>query len=1042
MDISGGYFCLRLDCSEIEVFGVYLCHQLDSSEKEIFGGNLCRGVDQILLAIGREPLEARSFGRHSRGALVAYPGGTPFTCLEVQGVVSRHESFTSLIACSLGNNIGKACHCLDAAGEISRRQHDFPVILSDQLDEGLGHSFRYFPPGLPRLFSSSSTSEVDGSFATTTFRSISGASVRANTSTPLSTSLPDLCSSSVIDRASSFASPTSFASSPLQPLPRCSIAGYAPLTTKTFVSGPVEEVCGKLQNGCPIYKARTESEKPRFVNIFRKLIFHMKSIAAVLVKADNNVKKPNSKKKNGNVTVRRGDNLYSKRGDAYDQESQYSMEKEKLQWAERKAGEDRVQVVISEEHGWVFVGIYDGFNGPDATEYLLSILYSNVHNELKDLVWNAKFEPTSILSNSIEEDDQTQTRNMMKFGKYSIIGKKAKLKPIITEHLLENHLAVTEDLPAVTCTFSACSPSSLNKDSSHTVSEAAFARDRYSASVDDHATALCFFELQEIGFEPRKLMYAEVDVRSSKLPAQSALEDGMIDEGDFIREGFDSVQVLLNRLASLLDQGFGDGNEWSDGGSCGCQNGTEDKLVLSDPVSSLVSGSGGIMKIRAGLVTAMRGISVEEGGVVIGLWLFSNWGIEFSVEDGSPDTMMKFGKYSIIGKKAKLKPIITEHLLENHLAVTEDLPANIDEENDMLRNADMDLDPYSNRNDQVKNSKDMREGLGMKWKGKSQRSWSSCECDVERSVEPERKLLTRQLSHLEADRPMGSDIHSEVLRALSEALRKTEDAYLEIADDNVEKSPELALMGSCVLVMLMKNEDVYLMNVGDSRAVLAQEAELDDLGPRKMHLDVKQIREDTSRNHKKNNGFGWGVLPNLIPLQLTTDHSTYVEEEVHRIRTDHPDDASAIENDRVKGYLKVTRAFGVGFLKQPKWNDALLEMFRIEYVGTSPYITCLPSLYHYKLGPRDRFLILSSDGLYQYLSNEEAVSQVEYFINKYPKGDPAQYLIEQVLFQAAQKHDMELDELLDIPQGERRRYHDDVSIVVIYLEGRIWRSYI
>jgi hypothetical protein len=31
-------------------------------------------------------------------------------------------------------------------------------------------------------------------------------------------------------------------------------------------------------------------------------------------------------------------------------------------------------------------------------------------------------------------------------------------------------------------------------------------------------------------------------------------------------------------------------------------------------------------------------------------------------------------------------------------------------------------------------------------------------------------------------------------------------------------------------------------------------------------------------------------------------------------------------------------------------------------------------------------------------------------------------------------------ELLDIPQGERRRYHDDVSIIIISLEGRIWRS--
>lgn len=78
-------------------------------------------------------------------------------------------------------------------------------------------------------------------------------------------------------------------------------------------------------------------------------------------------------------------------------------------------------------------------------------------------------------------------------------------------------------------------------------------------------------------------------------------------------------------------------------------------------------------------------------------------------------------------------------------------------------------------------------------------------------------------------------------------------------------------------------------------------------------------------------------------------------------------------------------------------------MFRIDYIGTSPYINCFPSLYHHGLGPKDRFLILSSDGLYQYFTNEEAVSEVELFLTLQPEGDPAQHLIEEVLFRAAKK---------------------------------------
>lgn len=41
-----------------------------------------------------------------------------------------------------------------------------------------------------------------------------------------------------------------------------------------------------------------------------------------------------------------------------------------------------------------------------------------------------------------------------------------------------------------------------------------------------------------------------------------------------------------------------------------------------------------------------------------------------------------------------------------------------------------------------------------------------------------------------------------------------------------------------------------------------------------------------------------------------------VLQEVIRIKNEHPDDTHCIVNDRVKGRLKVTRAFGAGFLKQ------------------------------------------------------------------------------------------------------------------------------
>ncbi|KAF6139841.1 hypothetical protein GIB67_009688 [Kingdonia uniflora] len=85
-------------------------------------------------------------------------------------------------------------------------------------------------------------------------------------------------------------------------------------------------------------------------------------------------------------------------------------------------------------------------------------------------------------------------------------------------------------------------------------------------------------------------------------------------------------------------------------------------------------------------------------------------------------------------------------------------------------------------------------------------------------------------------------------------------------------------------------------------------------------------------------------------------------------------------------------------------NEALLEMIRVDYIGDVAYISCTPHLLHHRLCSSDRFLVLSSDGLYQYFSNEEVVSHVAWFLENDPEGDPAQYLIAELPFQAAKKY--------------------------------------
>lgn len=432
-------------------------------------------------------------------------------------------------------------------------------------------------------------------------------------------------------------------------------------------------------------------------------------------------------------------------------------------------------------------------------------------------------------------------------------------------------------------------------------------------------------------------------------------------------------------------------------------------------------------------------VSEEHGWVFVGIY------DGFNGPD-APDFLLS-NLYSAVQKE--LKGLLWEDKSECVPNITPDASSqitnfDINVDNDLSRNRSSDSCSPSFEQENViphlnsvrkygKNSKSRYRGVSRKWDDNQR--WK-CEWGRER-LELDRRL--KEYFDQSSSNIFDGVKHSDVLKALSRALKKTEETYLETADKMLDENPELALMGSCVLVMLMKGEDVYLMNVGDSRAVLARKHE-PDTWLAKITQDLERINEETLNDLESLDGDDSNIVATLNAVQLTVDHSTSVEEEVQRIKNEHPDDAFAVLNGRVKGSLKVTRAFGAGFLKQPKWNNALLEMFRIDYVGLSPYISCLPSLCHHRLGPKDRFLVLSSDGLYQYFTNEEAVSEVELFIALQPEGDPAQHLVEEVLFRAARKAGMDFHDLLEIPQGDRRKYHDDVSIIVISLEGRIWKS--
>ncbi|RWR94480.1 Protein phosphatase 2C PP2C-like domain-containing protein [Cinnamomum micranthum f. kanehirae] len=944
----------------------------------------------------------------------------------------------------MGNSTSRVVECFVPVGN---GKHEVDLDFLKPLDEGLGHSFCYVrrvitdspaitPSNSERftLYSSTLDSETQSgsfrretiedslglqrpskNFTETTFKTISGASVSANVSTARSANQAMLFATEAQEPAASFESTSSFAAIPLQPVPRGSgpLNGFmsGPLE-RGFASGPLERgfASGPLERGGgfmsgPIEKGVFMSgplDSMDKTNFSAPLVYSRKR--AGLGRLVRSVSRP----------VRYAiSHTFSRRSSAsgwmqrhflhpmtqfgwHPKEAKFRPEVPRncfevgqslaeysntrnLQWAHGKAGEDRVHVVLSEEQGWLFVGIYDGFTGPDAPDFLMSYLYRAIDKELEGLLWDYEDKPpTSHAESAFPENDGV--------GNMSESIKNDALISGLSEGVAYD--GVEEP----------CAAGNVDIQSNEDGNDKQLENASASKSV----------EAGEIVEEKDDDTY-DCLLGSANETNQDLCADLSIRNPDVVGPSVPSKQVAFHvtaeklagqgrksrRLYELLQM---EDAEIQESASLHVQLGEEDSnpterltVAQAQPMVCTASTSG---NSSSHMEKEVR--SREDEGVI---------------GEESKHSV----SFSAVEHKKMRKSLIGSKLIKMY-----------------------------------RKQKSLRKKL-FPWSYDWHRDETRSDATIVDSSIPIRRCKS------------GPVDHSAVLNAMSRALELTEEAYMEMVENSLDINPELALMGSCVLVMLMKDQDVYVMNLGDSRVILAQErlndhhanpsAAKDDAWNRNrsreslVRVELDRISEESPMHHqtiamsKINKSQDISICRlKMRAIQLSTDHSTSVGEEILRIKAEHADDSQAILNDRVKGQLKVTRAFGAGFLKKPKCNEALLEIFRIDYIGTSPYVSCIPSVLHHRLSSNDRFLVLSSDGLYQYFSNEEVVSYVAWFMENVPEGDPAQYLIAELLFRAAKKNGMDFHELLDIPHGDRRKYHDDVSVMVISLEGRIWRS--
>ncbi|XP_028764183.1 probable protein phosphatase 2C 78 [Neltuma alba] len=235
---------------------------------------------------------------------------------------------------------------------------------------------------------------------------------------------------------------------------------------------------------------------------------------------------------------------------------------------------------------------------------------------------------------------------------------------------------------------------------------------------------------------------------------------------------------------------------------------------------------------------------------------------------------------------------------------------------------------------------------------------------------------------------------------IKKSFNETEEEFLKFVKQSLTTRPQVASVGSCCLVGVISNNVLYVANLGDSRAVLG----------RKVNCSV-------------------------VAERLSTDHNVAVEEIRKEVMALHPDDAHVVVYTqgvwRIKGIIQVSRSIGDAFLKKPEFNrDPLFQQFGYLLPLKRPVMTAEPSILTRKLKPDDMFLIFASDGLWEHLTDEAAVD----IIFKNPRPGIAKRLVRAAVEEAARKKEMRYKDLIRVEKGVRRHFHDDITVIVMYLD--------
>ncbi|EXC35300.1 putative protein phosphatase 2C 46 [Morus notabilis] len=356
--------------------------------------------------------------------------------------------------------------------------------------------------------------------------------------------------------------------------------------------------------------------------------------------------------------------------------------------------------------------------------------------------------------------------------------------------------------------------------------------------------------------------------------------------------------------------------------------------------------------------------------------------------------------------------------------------------------------------------------------------------------ETSRYINDHLFQHLKRFTSEQQSMSTDVIR---KAYQATEEGFMSVVTKQWSMKPQLAAVGSCCLVGVICGGTLYVANLGDSRAVLGRL--------------VKATGE-------------------VLAIQLSSEHNVGLESVRQEMYSLHPDDSQIVVLKhnvwRVKGLIQVSRSIGDVYLKKAEFNrEPLYAKFRLREPFKKPILSSEPSITAHELQPHDQFVIFASDGLWEHLSNQEAVDIVQnhprslggeslglgasgsirsevcfpssaiHFLSHLQTRGPrftrsmwrghfawigraksltpwlynflmqnemrqsfpmwmshapilhegdlgsARRLVKVALQEAAKKREMRYSDLKKIDRGVRRHFHDDITVIVVFLDSNL-----